>query len=199
MGRTGLGVYERIRQSGLSKAHVILADSVRRLLGKKLSHENIVYQLNPSAYSAGHPVQIPESFKVLRYENLDEIPKPDLSTLHPVELARIVEQADRELRAGAVMWVGYIEGVFAASQFSIRGQFLKRWFIPLQPDDIVIYGADTLNAFRGRGIHPAMIRSIIEREVDAGAYCDTNVWNVVAQRNIERAGFRRIARAPTLQ
>ena len=48
--------------------------------------------------------------------------------------------------------------------------------------------------FRGRGIHSAMIRHIIEREDGAGIeiYCDTTAWNTVAQRNIEKAGYRKL-------
>ena len=158
----------------------------------------IVYKLDPDAYRVGPPVPIPQGFEVRCYERFEAVPKTDLATLHPAELSRITEQAEQELRAGAVMWIGYIDGIFAATEFSIRGRFLKRWFLPLAPNDIVIFGVDTLNAFRGRGIHPAMLRAAVEREADAGVYCDTNVWNVVAQRNMEKAGFRPIMKARAL-
>jgi hypothetical protein len=89
----------------------------------------------------------------------------------------------------------------AGYQWSIRGYFLKRWFVNLDPDDLVIYGAVTFNAFRGRGIHPATIRHIIETEAtdDVDVYCDATEWNVVAQRNIEKSGFRANAVVPALK
>jgi hypothetical protein len=162
MVRKSLSVLERIRESGLAKAPVIVRDSARRLIGKKLTDDLIVYRLDPGAYAAGPPVPIPSGLEVHRYERFADIPKPALARLHPEERSRIVEQSEAEFRNGAVEWIGFMDGMLAATAFSIRGRNLKRWYAPLSPDDLVIYATDTLNAFRGCGIHPAIIRAVID-------------------------------------
>jgi RimJ/RimL family protein N-acetyltransferase len=185
----------RIRESSLDKVPTIILDAARRGIGKLVRHKNIVYRLDRGAYAASAPVVRPPGFAVKRCERNTDIPSSfwpaSARTEAPVER----EHIDHGFANGGVFWIAYIGEHIAGFQWSVRGRFVKKYSVNLDPDDLVIYGAVTFNAFRGRGIHPATIRHIIENEAtdDVDVYCDTAEWNVVAQRNIEKSGFRAIA------
>jgi hypothetical protein len=193
-------VFRRIRESGLRKVPVIVYDSIRRAIGKKVTVEHIVYRLDGAAYAVGAQVLQPAGFTVERFECMGDVPAAIWSSLPVDEVASVRKDFDREFDNAGVLWIGYMSGQFAASAWSVRAELLEKWFVDLQKNDLVIYATVTLNAFRGRGIHPAIFRQIIDREGTGGfdIYCDAAKWNVVAQRNIEKAGFRSIGVMPEL-
>jgi hypothetical protein len=190
-----LRTLSRIRESSLDKAPTIILDALRRGIGKQTRHKHVVYRLDRGVYAAGKPVARPPGLTVKRCERNTDIPSSIWSANDGTEFEATKEDIDREFANGGVFWIAYIGEHFAACQWSIRGRFLRRWYVNLGPNDLVIYGAVTFNAFRGRGIHPAMIRHIIESEAtdDVDVYCDAAEWNVVAKRNIEKSGFRAIS------
>jgi hypothetical protein len=182
------------RTAAPGKRLVALRAALRRKMAPAVSDGLIVYKLDEQAYRAGKLVPWPEGLSVTRYETLDAIPPAVRETVEPDVRERLWSEFASEFANGGVLWIGQIGGTLAASQWCIRGSRLGPWYVPLQPNDLVIYAAGTQNAFRGRGIHPAMIRYIMEHEPhDGGAiYCDALAWNVVAQKNIEKAGYRPI-------
>lgn len=196
-----LNVIRKIREAGIRKAPVIIADSLKRGVAPKLTDRQIIFRLDRDAYAAGPPVKPVEGMTVLRCERLEEVPASVWATMDADEAGPMKAHFAHEFDGNGVLWVGLIDGQMAASQWSVRGRYRSQWFIPLAPDDIVIFAASTRNAFRGRGIHPAMIRYIMEHEGDdrVGIYADTQVWNNVARRNIEKAGYRAFAEMPALK
>jgi RimJ/RimL family protein N-acetyltransferase len=100
-----------------------------------------------------------------------------------------------ELRDGAALWIGRLDGVVAGAWMSRPGALFRAWFVPLRPEDRVLFRGTTAPELRGRGLSPAMMREIVAREVPPGgrAYVDASVHNASSIRAIEKAGFRRIA------
>lgn len=196
-----LNVIRKIREAGLGKARIIIADSIKRGVAPKLTDTQIVFRLDREAYAAGPPVKRVEGMAVDRYERIEEVPARLWQAMDREEASSMRAHFADEFANHGVVWIGVIDGQMAASQWSALGRFRDGWFVDLKPDDIVIYAASTRNAFRGRGIHPAMIRHIIENERDGGVdvYADTQVWNNVARRNIEKAGYRAFAEMPALK
>lgn len=187
-------VIQKIREAGPGKASLIIRDSLKRALAPKVVKDVIVYRLDRLAYAGGPAVPRPDGLCVERYERIAGIPAAVLETVEADERAAMLRLFQEQFDAGGTLYVGTIKARMAAFQWSIKGSRLKQWFVPLRPEDVVIYAASTFNMFRGRGIHSAMIRHIIEREDGAGIeiYCDTTAWNTVAQRNIEKAGYRKL-------
>lgn len=194
MMKSILSLVEKVRQSGASKAGVIVYEGVKRKLMPKLVKRTTVYQLDEEAYRAGPPVRRTEGLIISRHERMPD----DLATLLAgvdVELRSSIESVmRREFGRKGVLWLGTIDGALAAVRWSKFGRDVQRWYLPLNPDDVVLFGAQTLEAFKGRGIHSAMIRHVVETETGAGRFlCDIHDWNTVSQRNWLKCGFRPIA------
>lgn len=99
-----------------------------------------------------------------------------------------------ELERGAVMFVVYVDGAFAGTRMSRRGKFFKRWILPLEPDDIVLFRGHVVERFRGRRLSVLLDHLIIASELEphASAYLDCKVYNTASIRSHTRAGFKRI-------
>lgn len=192
----------------LSRLHVLLAfegrigkwptiakEGLKRTFGTRLTTENIVYRADEDAYRAGPSVVVPQGFTVIPYDAPSSVPENIFIGVEAYEAADLRKLLRDEFASGGVLWIGYIDGEFAAFRWTIRARHLKRWYVALEPDDVVVYAGRTRHLFRGRGIQPAFFRHIIEALQDSRTtiYCDAEKWHTVTQRNIQRAGFRPIA------
>ncbi|MBI4566712.1 MAG: GNAT family N-acetyltransferase [Planctomycetes bacterium] len=146
-------------------------------------------------FDALAPAPAPVELHVERYVDVEDVPSRVPEALRNYARRSPWEGDVEELRMGAVYWVGYDEGEVACTCMSRRGIQFRRWFVPLEPSDLVIIRGRTLPALRGRGLFPALMREIVRRELRAGgrAYADCRVYNSASMRAIEKAGFRRIA------
>jgi GNAT superfamily N-acetyltransferase len=86
------------------------------------------------------------------------------------------------------------------SAITLRGEQFRRWLMPLEPKDRVLFRLRTLPPFRGRGIGAYLLRSIALKETARGGrvYVDCRVFNTPSIRTIERAGFSRVATVKSL-
>jgi hypothetical protein len=99
-------------------------------------NRNYVYVYDSYARSPAKP----EGFSIVRYTRFEDVP-PAVQQAHvkfrgrryPVIIAAEIED-------GAVFWVGSIRGEVVASQCTRRGDRFRRWFVPLAPADIVVFG-----------------------------------------------------------
>ncbi|MCC6907842.1 MAG: GNAT family N-acetyltransferase [Phycisphaerales bacterium] len=101
----------------------------------------------------------------------------------------------QEMRQNAVMWVAFSNGDPVGMLFTRQGQHFARWFVDLNPDDIVIFRMRTYPEYRGRGIAPALMTHAIWSLCANGtrAFIDCRVYNQPSIRSILKSGFRRIA------
>ena len=138
---------------------------------------------------------LPTGFVVARYATVAELPPDVVEELTALRGAESVAADQREMRHGAVLWLGRLNGQVATLLLSRAGRHYRKWFLPLRPDDIVVFRFQTLPAFRGRGLIGALLAEVLrqERRGDARAHTDCRVWNTASRRAIEKAGFRHVA------
>ena len=108
---------------------------------------------------------------------------------------RMLDSDLRELSSGSRLWYGLVDGRLAVVLFTRRGNQYCNWFVPLQPDDMVIFRVRTYPSFRGRGLAPALMRFAMHAclRQDGGALVDCRTDNLPSIRSIEKAGFQRTA------
>jgi hypothetical protein len=175
----------------LGRALPRLGNSARDLVHELFYRRNHVYQLDWNLPF----VPSPPGFRVERYAGSGalsaELRGAVLRTLGPERLVGDL----REMKHAAVLWVGYLDGELAGLSMTRRGAHFRRWFVPLNPEDIVVIRNQTAPTFRGRNVCPALMRRAIAEELKSGgtAYCDCRVYNHASIRSIEKAGLRRIA------
>jgi RimJ/RimL family protein N-acetyltransferase len=166
-------------------------------------NRNCVYIFDQSSPA---PIDAP-GLRFERYDRLDLIPEHihrtkcrEVGATAPDAVAREIDSVAMEMRHGAVYWAVYLGDCLVGRSMSRRGNHFRRWFVPLDERDVVLFSAETFPAFRGRGVQPARMRHIITQEVRPGghAYADCKIYNTVSARGMEKAGFRKIATAKPL-
>jgi hypothetical protein len=78
------------------------------------------------------------------------------------------------------------------------GGDVKKWMIPLQHDDRVIYAAYTTKEMRGKRLWPHLMGHAVKSDSVAGGhwYSDCHIYNIPSRTVLERNGFKIIATKP---
>ncbi len=130
-----------------------------------------------------------------RFDRFDDVPQDVRDAVVAYRDASQLEMDAKEIRDGATMWGASCDGVLASVVFTRRGRDFRRWFLPLRPDDVVVFRLRTYPAFRGRGLAPSLMRQALHEYMQEGndAYIDCRVYNKPSIRSITKTGFQRIA------
>jgi GNAT superfamily N-acetyltransferase len=130
-----------------------------------------------------------------RYDHFEEIPYSVKEVMLYHEGEKGLKHAEFEMKYGASMWVGLVDGHISHRKFVRRGCDFKQWFVNLNPHDIVLFREQTYPGYRGRGIGPAVSRYLMNTLLSEGckAYSDCNIHNASSIRALEKNGFVRVA------
>lgn len=143
------------------------------------------------------PFQAPQTdFCEFRsYATYEEIPQEILYAMELHSGAESLETDRREIEQSAVLWVAICDTQPAGVLFTRRGRDFKRWFVPLEREDIVIFRMKTFPEFRGKGIAPALMSFAMRESLNPPdcAYIDCNIFNTPSIRSIAKVGFSQIA------
>lgn len=160
-----------------------------KLFNRCFRHWNYVMKYDRSAPRR----DLPAGVTIERFAHVDAIPGEMLAKMRAVDSDVSVEAYRHEMRhKGSVLWVALRDGEVIGTRLSRRGRHIPVWFIPLQPDDLLLYRGKTTPACRGQGLSPAMMQYIIDRELSdsCSAYSDCRIYNHPSIRSLSKAGFR---------
>jgi len=135
------------------------------------------------------------------YNSIMDLPESIQADISSEGAPHRLERDIRELRENALLWVALVKGRVAATVFTRRGKFFRNWFLPLQPDDVVVFRLRTHPDYRGRGLAPSLIRHAMHETVQsesAHAYIDCRTYNKASAACIRKAGFHCIAKMKTI-
>lgn len=135
-----------------------------------------------------------------RFSQLSEMPNQDINQVHQLLGEKKAEQLLRMFQQGSVLWLIKKDGEVIGYWWSIRGERLQQWYIPLSEDDVVFYSAMIMHEWRGYSISPAVLIQIIRERMpeESAIYLDVETWNESAIKAWLKAGFIQIGRYPTL-
>jgi hypothetical protein len=162
-------------------------------LGQFLPDKRYVFEFA----GAGFPVRDGQHV-LAAYKSIDDIP----GDLHRTLLAANAvndPQLLQRLNEGARLYVlTFTSGEFGCLMFVKSGHDVKRWMIPLEAEDRVIYGAYTNPAKRGFKLWSHLIRHAVLSEQAPGQrwYSDCNIYNASSRTVLLRNGFQIIATKP---
>ena len=171
----------------------IAADVLRRNLGPYVLRGHVLYRCDRERFRA-NPWQPKIEANFRSFETPDLVPDILWKRLNEDCAVPPIAQA---FSRGAVLWAAFIGDQPAAFLLSIKASRLGKWYIPLLPNDVVLYGAGTFHEWRGKGLHTDIMRHAIGA-ASGDIYCDAHKWNATAQRNFEKSGFVRIGNTPEL-
>ncbi len=144
-----------------------------------------------------------DGMRIERYESQEDLPKTVLDELlerHADDGRPYREILEREFQHHGNLWIIFMDGAVAGQCWYRRGKHFQHWFIPLEQNDIVIFGNMVFPNWRGRRISPAMMHQAIPEVLknSGKAHLDIVQWNVPALRAIERSGFVKIGQGKAL-
>jgi ribosomal protein S18 acetylase RimI-like enzyme len=176
------------------KIWAIIFDRALRVLGPHFANQNVIYRLDRTGLEAGSVVG-PQGFQVRCSSATDDLPTSFWLALEAAQPNTSREKFISPFAERGLLWIGIFGEAPVCYAWSTRGRDLKEWYVPLQPDDIVIFAVVTWPGYRGIGLARNIVQHIarVEGNDGVGVYLDTKEWNLSAQRSFERAGFRRVA------
>ena len=143
----------------------------------------------------------PASCEFAHYESFEEIPEQVKQDICLNADRTRLENDKLELSEHAVLWMALVDGKVAATVFTRKGKYFRRWFLDLQPNDVVVFRLHTHPEFRGRGLAPALMRHAMYKvlEKPGHAYIDCRTYNKPSIRCIQKAGFKCVATKKTIK
>ncbi|NCB26473.1 MAG: hypothetical protein EOM62_13515 [Bacteroidia bacterium] len=129
--------------------------------------------------------------KFARYDRFDDIPSAVKNAILTHEGIASLDNERFEMKHGATMWVGFVDGQPAHIKFSRYGKDFKRWFIDIDDHDVVIFRDRTYPEFRGFGAQGDVSKQIMFTLLQnrGKAYCDCSIHNLSSMRGLKKAGF----------
>ena len=146
----------RPRVPRVRKFGALLRDRLLRALGPYFAHQNVIYKLDGSLATASW-VDIPGEFEFRRCHCADELPRTFWETYRELQPDVLFEEFARPFSQGALLSIGLVNGRPASYLSSLRSGYLETWYVPLEPNDIIIFSVVTFFRFRGFGLARLMI------------------------------------------
>jgi hypothetical protein len=188
-----VNTFKKLRELGLIGSfdrarHKIIRAVVMQYerLGRR---KHIIFKLEYDRRAISSPLT--PKLNIHRFVSVEQIPLMLLRDLETWRGTKFVEMVRQEFNTNAVLWVGMIDDEVAGTSMSRAGRHFPRWYLPLLPDDLVIFANSTVLKHRGKRVCPSIMRHVCSREfAELGtAYVDCVQWNTPSIRSIEYAGF----------
>jgi hypothetical protein len=140
----------------------------------------------------------PSSITVERYDRENDIPENDKNRLEQLKGgSKILHHfLDCFFQRGAIFWLAKLNGEIAGYHWSLVGGFDGGYGFPMTSKDAVLLSSEVFSEFRGKGVNPAMIQSILNHLKKTGlsrAIISCKVWNTANLRSIPKTPFKRLA------
>ena len=182
------GLRSTIQRAGLAARQALFANRM------------ILFYCDLSAQT--EPAALPSALKVERKTSSNEISPEDLNQIVSVwnaELAR--RNMEERFRLGASLWLIKCDGKLAGYGWTLRGRTVEPHYFPLAQDDVHLFDFTVFQQYRGRGINPILVASILHSLAAEGAgraFIEAAEWNQAQLSSLSKTPFRRLGRARKL-
>ena len=143
-----------------------------------------------------HPVKIPVGFSIERIESSSAFSNADFEQVTAFWNPKLASANIRERFArGAVLWLVKSGKSVAGYGWSLKGSTIKPYYFPLGDGDVHLFDFHVFPEFRGRGINPYLVASILNELVatcDGRAFIEAAKWNTNQLLSLRKTPFRRL-------
>lgn len=126
----------------------------------------------------------------------DALCEPDLQALLAQRDPELMRSQIRErFSKGAWLWLAKLDSEIAGMLWTLRQTPLKPYYFPLLERDIHLFDDEVFPAFRGRGINPWLVTSVLAelgRQEASRAYIETAPWNHAEIKSLSKTPFRKL-------
>ena len=141
-------------------------------------------------------IKIPAGFSIERIESSSAFSNTDFEQVTAFWNPKLASANVRERFArGAVLWLVKSGKSVAGYGWSLKGSTIKPYYFPLGDGDVHLFDFHVFAEFRGRGINPYLIASILNVLVatcDGRAFIEAAKWNTNQLLSLRKTPFRRL-------
>jgi len=137
---------------------------------------------------------LPKSTEIHRASKIEDIPIPALDILIDYrgtykERHEVINQFIKWFQKGANLWMISVNAKYAAYIWSIRGNYVNSYYLPITRNDAVLFDAETLPEFRGLGINfiaRTYILFKLKKEGVVRVYLTVKAWNSSSLKTVKK-------------
>jgi ribosomal protein S18 acetylase RimI-like enzyme len=140
--------------------------------------------------------ELPSSLKVERHTNPTDLSPRDLDEItsfwNPQQARRNLKE---RFELGASLWMIKLEEKLAGYGWTLQGHTVEPHYFRLGPDDIHLFDFHVFPQYRGRGVNPLLVSSILcslAAEGQGRAFIEAAEWNQAQLASLGRTPFRRL-------
>lgn len=136
---------------------------------------------------------------IIRYQDSKKLNPEILDNIGRQRGQRTADTIKKLFSQGSDLWIGWLGNKPAGICWTTCVKNRCDYFVPLTTQDKVIYACFVFPEYRGRGVYPFMLQTIVnellQKEQIKQVYIDCKSWNMASRKGIEKAGFHFIGRA----
>jgi ribosomal protein S18 acetylase RimI-like enzyme len=148
------------------------------------------------------PAELPSCVKLERKKDETEIRESDLQEFLSLWNPKIVRQEMMvRFRLGGALWLLKINGKVAGYGWTLLGRTIKPHFFHLGQDDVHLFDYYVAPSFRGQGLNPLLVNTILRKLAAEGArraFIEVAEWNHAQLSSLRKTPFSRLGRASKL-
>lgn len=186
-------VIHRLRRG--MKEHGVLGFMVHLCRQRAPIYRSIVFKKDISECTGRRA----NGLTVIRYADRSSVGEEILRYIRDHGRGEMVGEFERLFALGCELWLGWMGTEIAGFCWSRKGVRRQDYFVPLSKDDANILSCFVFPCFRGRGIYPTMLQTmvtvLITQDHVGAVYIDCKSWNHPSIRGIANAGFSRLGTA----
>jgi GNAT superfamily N-acetyltransferase len=107
---------------------------------------------------------------------------------------KLMDETRERFEKGAILWVLKLKDEIAGFGWAIRGKMVSTYYLPLAPNDAVLFDFLTFEEYRGHGLYALLCEKIMRElklEGVVRAYGMTDEWNTSSIRGLEKTFFKK--------
>ena len=188
------------KKHGILKLSFLACIRARRAL---LQNQDVMFYLDCSELSSNR-YHSENSFKVERYEKIEDIPQKYLDRFYRLKGGDKMIQPffEKFFNWEAVFWLALLNDEVVGYHWSINEGFEGFYDLPMTGKDSVLVASEVFPEYRGQGINPRMINHIaheLKKEGITRLFIGSKVWNKAQLRSIAKTNFHELGTTRTLR
>lgn len=144
---------------------------------------------------------LPSDWRIVERKSREEMSEQEVETLCS-QLGRkaILKHLKERFEMGSSLWLAYVGNQLAGMIWSEVGSTMNPYYLLLAPKDVHLYDNYVFEHFRGKGINPILVETVIwllKKQEFWRVYGETKWRNVSERRSLSKTSFAILGTAST--
>jgi GNAT superfamily N-acetyltransferase len=132
-------------------------------------------------------------YEIVSRKSINEIQHDELESLYEnIDQSLLQPQLYDRFSRGAVLWLIKKDHCTAGKIWTLTGFTVEPYYYFVTPSDVHLFNNYIFKAYRGQGINPILIQSVLSRLKSYGihrAFIETNLRNISERKSLAKTSF----------